>query len=100
MTDATLHQALAFATGGWPVLPSIPGIEHAITSNEAFHLEGLPKRILIQGGGYIAVEFAGIFNNLGVETILIYRGEKILRGFDEDLRDHLTNEMKKKGHNL
>src|SRR6185436_13935642 len=75
----------------------LPGHELAITSNEAFHLERLPSRICIVGGGYIAVEFAGIFNNLGVETILIYRGEKILRGFDEDLRDHLTAEMKKKG---
>jgi glutathione reductase (NADPH) len=86
------------ATGAQPFVPlHLPGREFAITSNEAFHLERLPQRICIVGGGFIAVEFAGIFNNLGVETILIYRGEKILRGFDEDLRDHLTNEMKKKG---
>ncbi|WP_119388920.1 glutathione-disulfide reductase [Taklimakanibacter lacteus] len=86
------------ATGAQPFVPlHLPGRELAITSNEAFHLERLPARICIVGGGYIAVEFAGIFNNLGVETVLIYRGEKILRGFDEDLRDHLTAEMRKKG---
>ena len=86
------------ATGATPFVPQhLPGRELAITSNEAFHLDRLPSRICIVGGGYIAVEFAGIFNGLGVETILIYRGEKILRGFDEDLRDHLTAEMKKKG---
>ena len=86
------------ATGAQPFVPlHLPGRELAITSNEAFHLDRLPSRICIVGGGYIAVEFAGIFNGLGVETILIYRGEKILRGFDEDLRDHLTAEMKKKG---
>lgn len=89
---------LLIATGATPFVPlHLPGREFAITSNEAFHLEQLPQRICIVGGGYIAVEFAGIFNNLGVETVLIYRGEKILRGFDEDLRDHLTLEMKKKG---
>ncbi|MGE0004090.1 MAG: glutathione-disulfide reductase [Parvibaculaceae bacterium] len=86
------------ATGAAPFVPlHLPGRELAITSNEAFHLEHLPRRICIVGGGYIAVEFAGIFNNLGVETVLIHRGEKILRGFDEDLRDHLTAEMRKKG---
>lgn len=85
------------ATGGWPVLPPIPGIEHAITSNEAFHLPTLPKSIVIVGGGYIAVEFAGIFNGLGVETTLVYRGEKFLRGFDEDLRDDLAAAMTKRG---
>ncbi|MFM9940629.1 MAG: glutathione-disulfide reductase [Hyphomicrobiaceae bacterium] len=85
------------ATGGWPTLPVIPGIEHAITSNEAFHLPELPKRIIIVGGGYIAVEFAGIFNGLGVKTTLVYRGEKFLRGFDDDLRDDLTAAMRKRG---
>jgi glutathione reductase (NADPH) len=85
------------ATGGWPTKPDIPGIEHAITSNEAFHLEKLPKRILIVGGGYIAVEFAGIFNGLGVETCLVYRGANILRGFDNDVRSHLTGEIEKRG---
>jgi glutathione reductase (NADPH) len=86
------------ATGATPFVPRhLPGHELAITSNEAFHLEQLPRRICIVGGGYIAVEFAGIFQGLGVETILIYRGEKILRGFDDDVRDHLTAEMLKKG---
>ena len=74
----------------------MPGAEHAITSNEAFHLKELPASILIVGGGYIAVEFAGIFDGLGVETTLLYRGEKILRGFDEDLRDGLMAEMFKR----
>ncbi len=86
------------ATGAAPFIPRhLPGHELAISSNEAFHLEKLPRRICIVGGGYIAVEFAGIFHGLGVETILIYRGEKILRGFDEDLQDHLSAEMQKKG---
>ena len=89
---------ILIATGGVPNIdPGLPGVEHVITSNEAFHLESLPERIVVAGGGYIAVEFAGIFNGLGVETTLLYRGEKILRGFDEDVRDHLTAEMKKKG---
>src|SRR5438874_12551945 len=77
--------------------PEIPGIEHVISSNEAFHLDELPKRILIQGGGYIAVEFAGIFNGLGSEVTLVYRGENILRGFDEDVRNHLRVELEKRG---
>ena len=86
------------ATGATPFVPRhLPGHELAITSNEAFHLEALPRRICIVGGGYIAVEFAGIFSGLGVETVLIYRGEQILRGFDDDLRHHLAAEMKKKG---
>jgi glutathione reductase (NADPH) len=86
------------ATGAAPWFgPAIPGIEHVISSNDAFHLEELPKRILIQGGGYIAVEFAGIFNGLGSEVTLVYRGENILRGFDDDLRAHLYAEMEKRG---
>src|SRR5262249_15286218 len=85
------------ATGGSPMVPQVPGVNHAITSNEAFHLEALPKSILIVGGGYIAVVFAGIFNGLGVGTKLIYGGRKILRGFDEELRDHLTEELIKRG---
>ncbi len=75
----------------------LPGIEHVITSNEAFHLEQLPKRVVVAGGGYIAVEFAGIFAGLGAETTLIYRRDKILRGFDDDLRDALTDEMQSRG---
>ncbi len=86
------------ATGGAPMVPRhLPGHELAMTSNEAFHLDRLPRRIVIVGGGYIAVEFAGIFNGLGVETILVLRGDQILRGFDDDLRNHLAAEMIKKG---
>ena len=90
-------KTILIATGGWPYLPTMPGSEHAITSNEAFHLEHLPASIVIVGGGYIAVEFASIFNGLGVATTLVYRGEKILRGFDDDLRDDLTAAMQKRG---
>jgi glutathione reductase (NADPH) len=85
------------ATGSWPHLPAIPGREHAITSNEAFHLERLPRRALVVGGGYIAVEFASIFNGLGVETTLAYRGKRLLRGFDEELGERLADEMRAKG---
>jgi glutathione reductase (NADPH) len=88
---------ILIAAGGWPVKPAIPGIEHAITSNEAFELPELPKRILIVGGGYVAVEFAGIFHGLGAEVTLSYRGEQILRRFDDDVRRHLHDEMGKKG---
>jgi glutathione reductase (NADPH) len=84
------------ATGGHPVKPDIPGAEHAITSNEAFHLKKLPASILIVGGGYIAVEFAGIFSGLGARTTLLYRGQKVLRGFDDDLRAGLMEEMAKR----
>src|SRR5262245_56355640 len=78
------------ATGAAPYSgPAIPGIEHVISSNEAFHLEALPARVLIQGGGYIAVEFAGLFNGLGSQVTLVYRGENILRGFDDDVRANL-----------
>ena len=88
------------ATGGWPVVPEVPGIEHAITSNEAFHLKALPRRVVVGGGGYIAVEFASIFNGLGAETTLLYRGEQLLRGFDADLGSTLAVEMAKKGVTL
>ena len=74
-----------------------PGWEHGITSNEAFHLEALPKRVVIAGGGYIAVEFAGIFNGLGSKVVQMYRGPQILRGFDDDVRNTLAGEMVKKG---
>jgi glutathione reductase (NADPH) len=90
-------QNILVATGGAPVKPAIPGAELAITSNEAFDLPALPKRILIVGGGYVAVEFAGIFHGLGAEVTLSYRGEQILRGFDDDVRKHLHDEMAKKG---
>ena len=85
------------AVGATPFMPQIDGIEHAISSNEAFHIEALPRDIMVVGGGYIAVEFAGIFNGLGVNTTLVYRGEEILRGFDNEVRTHLHAEMLKKG---
>ena len=86
------------ATGGRPWRPDdFPGAEHAITSEEAFQLPHLPKSILIVGGGYIAVEFAGIFNGLGVDTTLVYRGENILRGFDDAVRIHVAEEMTRRG---
>jgi glutathione reductase (NADPH) len=86
------------STGGTPSYgDKIPGIEHAISSNEAFQLAELPRRIVIQGGGYIAVEFAGIFAGLGSHVTLIYRGENILRGFDDDVRQHVRMDMEKHG---
>jgi glutathione reductase (NADPH) len=86
------------ATGGWPSHGAdIAGLEHVISSNEALYLKELPRRILIQGGGYIAVEFAGIFQGLGSEVTLVYRGDNILRGFDDDVREHLRGEMEKRG---
>lgn len=85
------------ATGGWPFKPNVPGAEHCITSNEVFELPEQPKRVLVVGGGYIAVEFAGIFRGLGSEVTLSYRGDRILRGFDDDVRAHLQEEMAKKG---
>ena len=89
---------ILIATGGAPYLGAdIAGIEHVISSNEAFHLKALPKRVLVQGGGYIAVEFANIFHGLGSEVTLVYRGEQILRGFDNDVREHLATEMTKRG---
>src|SRR3989441_6363375 len=90
-------QNVLVATGGWPGQPAIPGIEHAVTSTEAFELPALPRRVLMGGGGYVAAEFAGIFNGLGAEVTLAYRGEQILRGFDDDVRRHLHEEMGKKG---
>jgi glutathione reductase (NADPH) len=91
-------ETILIATGAWPHYgPKIPGLEHVISSNEAFHLNELPKRIVIQGGGYIAVEFACIFAGLGSEVTLVYRGENILRGFDDDAREHLRSEMRSRG---
>lgn len=91
-------EKILIATGGRPWVPDgIPGIEHVITSEEALHLPELPKRIMVAGGGYIAVEFAGIFAGLGVETTLVYRGPNILRGFDDDVRAHLAGEIEKRG---
>jgi glutathione reductase (NADPH) len=85
------------ATGSWPHLPPLPGAEHAITSNEAFHLERLPRRAVVVGGGYIALEFASIFNGLGVKTTLSYRGKRLLRGFDAELGSRIAEELAAKG---
>jgi glutathione reductase (NADPH) len=88
---------ILIATGGRPEKPAIPGIEHAITSDEALDLKALPKRIAIVGGGYIAVEFAGIFRAAGVEVLELIRADQVLRGFDGDIRTHLAAEMTKQG---
>ncbi|MCF4098027.1 glutathione-disulfide reductase [Maritalea mediterranea] len=88
---------ILIATGGTPFVPSIPGAELGITSNEAFHLEKLPEKMLIVGGGYIAVEFAGIFAGMGVKVSLAYRGPQILRGFDQDVRDMVAEQMQARG---
>jgi glutathione reductase (NADPH) len=85
------------STGAWPDMPKIPGIEHAITSNEALELTRLPKRIVIAGGGYIAVEFAGIFAGVGAEVTEVIRADHILRGFDMDVRTNLEIEMRQRG---
>lgn len=91
-------ERILVATGGRPFRPAeLKGQEHAITSNEVFHLEHLPKHIVVVGGGYIAVEFATIFAGLGVQTCLVYRGETVLRGFDDDLRTHVHSELKRNG---
>jgi glutathione reductase (NADPH) len=91
-------ERILIATGAWPNYgPKIPGLEHVISSNEAFHLGALPPRIVIQGGGYIAVEFACIFAGLGSRVTLVYRGENILRGFDDDVREHVRGEMRSRG---
>jgi glutathione reductase (NADPH) len=98
-TDARLRaEHILIATGASPTMgEAIPGIEHVITSNEAFHLPELPRRILIQGGSYIAIEFACIFAGMGSHVTLVYRGDNILRGFDDDVRHHLRVELEKRG---
>ncbi|MBB6424324.1 glutathione-disulfide reductase [Sphingopyxis sp. JAI128] len=95
-TELTAERIL-IATGGWPHVPEFPGSEHAITSNEVFHLETLPKRIIIAGGGYIANEFAGIFNEFGSKVTIVNRGDTILRGYDEQIRDRLLQISMTKG---
>jgi glutathione reductase (NADPH) len=96
--EAVKAKYVLIATGGAPNHgAAIPGIEHVISSNEVFHLPELPRRIVIQGGGYIALEFAGIFAGFGSDVTVIYRGDNILRGFDEDVRTHLRAEMEKQG---
>lgn len=92
----TLHtKNVLIATGGWPFKPDIPGIEHTITSNEIFYLEEQPKRMVVVGGGFIACEFASIMDGLGTDVTLMYRGDMFLRGFDQDMRDHLREEMER-----
>jgi glutathione reductase (NADPH) len=88
------------AVGSWPTVPQFPGSEFAITSNEAFYLPTLPKRVIVVGGGYIGVEFAGIFHGLGAQTTELYRRELFLRGFDDDIRKTLAEEMRKRGVEL
>ena len=102
VVDGKSHTAeyILVAVGGWPTVPDIPGKEHAITSNEVFFLGEMPKRIVVVGGGYIAVEFAGIFNGLGSRVTQLYRGPQFLRGFDDDVRVFLAGEMRKKGVDL
>lgn len=88
------------ATGGWPTVPEIPGAEFAVTSNDLFSLEALPKKAIVVGGGYIAVEFACIFDGLGVDVTQLYRGPMFLRGFDDDVRAHLAEQVKARGIDL
>lgn len=90
-------ERILLAPGGTPDMPAIPGVEHAISSNEVFYLPEQPKRIIIVGGGYIAVEFAGIFNGIGSDVVLLNRGESLLKNFDKELGDKLTTAMKTKG---
>lgn len=93
-------KSILIAVGGWPRKPQFPGSEYTIDSNEVFSLESFPKRVLVQGGGYIAVEFAGIFQGLGVETELSYRGPLFLRGFDDEVRQFVAEEVAKSGVKL
>jgi glutathione reductase (NADPH) len=93
-------EKIIIATGGWPFIPDILGREHAISSNEVFYLDQFPKRVIVVGGGYIAVEFAGIFAGLGANTTQVYRGDLFLRGFDLDIRQFAAQEIAKKGVNL
>lgn len=91
---------ILIATGGWPYVPDFPGNEYVITSNEVFYLDELPKSAVVVGGGYIAVEFAGILHGLGVSTQQLYRGPLFLRGFDQEVREVLAREMTEKGIDL
>ncbi len=100
--DGTVYTAerILIATGGWPNAPSFPGAEHTFNSNEVFYLDALPKRVIVQGGGYIAIEFAGIFNGLGCETELVYRGPLFLRNFDHEVSEFIRDELIEKGIKL
>ncbi len=94
--ETVTAEQILIATGGWPYVPSFPGCEHVITSNEAFYLEEFPERIAVVGGGYIAVEFAGIFAGLGAATTLLYRGPLFLRGFDDGVRTFVAEQLREK----
>ena len=100
--DGRRHTAanILIGTGSWPMVPDLPGKEHIITSNEAFHLKALPRRVVVVGGGYIAVEFASIFHGMGSQVTQLYRGDLFLRGFDGSIREHLRDELCKKGLDL
>jgi glutathione reductase (NADPH) len=93
-------RTILIATGGWPYIPEFPGSEHAISSNEMFYLDTLPKTAVVVGGGYIAVEFAGILNGLGVETHLVYRGPSLLKAFDREMSEKIQEGMAAKGVNM
>lgn len=93
-------ERILIATGGWPHIPEFPGNEHVISSNDVFFLNELPRRTVVVGGGYIAVEFASIFHGLGCDTSLLYRGELFLRGFDKDVREHMARTFEAKGLDL
>lgn len=102
LADGTKISAkyILVATGGYPTRPDMPGAELAMVSNDLFHMDTLPRSMLIIGGGYIASEFAGVFNGLGVKTTQFYRGDMILRGFDQDCREHISDGMTEAGVNL
>lgn len=91
---------ILLATGGWPQIPDLPGKEHITDSNQVFYLPEQPKRVLVVGGGYIALEFASIFNGVGSQTFLSYRGDLFLRGFDQDVREHVRDTVQEKGVEL
>jgi len=93
-------ERILVATGGWPFVPEFPGSEHVISSNEVFFLKDFPQRVIVVGGGYIALEFAGIFNGLGSETELLYRRDLFLRGFDQGIREFIRDQMQQKGVGL
>ncbi len=93
-------ERILIAVGGWPFVPEIPGREHVVSSNEVFDLESFPNNIVVVGGGYIAVEFAGIFNGLGANVTQLYRGDLFLRGFDEEVRQFAAQEIAKQGVNI
>ena len=100
--NGAVHRAthVLLATGGWPVVPDVPGREWAVTSNEVFDLPEFPRRLVVVGGGYIACEFASIFHGLGATVTQLYRGAQVLRGFDDEVRDFIAVEMRKKGVDL